>query len=228
MTADPTATRGLPAPPRSSAPNSATPRKAAAATTPTIAAISVQRRVAGLSGPLGPSTDPPSIDRSVRPSSRWSPPERRSPGRSWAVCAGFPARSSGSASRWRAARARIGVVLRRPDRVPRSGRARGARRTPMSAGTSTRHPALGDRRRLGGAPDRPDRRRLDGARASTSRGSASSSSARSPSASWSSWSRSSATAAARRRHADEALALAIRRIDPTVWLVPAAPTTGTP
>ena len=31
-------------------------------------------------------------------------------------------------------------------------------------------------------------------------------------------------AAARRRHADEALALAIRRIDPTVWLVPAAPT----
>ncbi|NQW92180.1 hypothetical protein HQQ88_17945 [Curtobacterium sp. VKM Ac-2861] len=32
-------------------------------------------------------------------------------------------------------------------------------------------------------------------------------------------------AAVRRRHADEALALAIRRIDPTVWLVPAAPTT---
>ncbi|MCS6550550.1 hypothetical protein NYS55_03815 [Curtobacterium flaccumfaciens pv. flaccumfaciens] len=32
------------------------------------------------------------------------------------------------------------------------------------------------------------------------------------------------TAAARRRQADEALALAIRRIDPTVWLVPAAPT----
>ncbi len=28
----------------------------------------------------------------------------------------------------------------------------------------------------------------------------------------------------RRRHEDEALALAIRRIDPTVWLVPAAPT----
>lgn len=27
----------------------------------------------------------------------------------------------------------------------------------------------------------------------------------------------------RRRRADEALALAIRRIDPTVWLVPAAP-----
>ncbi|MCS6562983.1 hypothetical protein [Curtobacterium poinsettiae] len=32
------------------------------------------------------------------------------------------------------------------------------------------------------------------------------------------------TARARRRQADEALALAIRRIDPTVWLVPAAPT----
>ncbi|WP_412872691.1 hypothetical protein [Curtobacterium flaccumfaciens] len=32
------------------------------------------------------------------------------------------------------------------------------------------------------------------------------------------------TATARRRQADEALALAIRRIDPTVWLVPAAPT----
>ncbi|MBT1546110.1 hypothetical protein [Curtobacterium aurantiacum] len=32
------------------------------------------------------------------------------------------------------------------------------------------------------------------------------------------------TASARRRQADEALALAIRRIDPTVWLVPAAPT----
>lgn len=32
------------------------------------------------------------------------------------------------------------------------------------------------------------------------------------------------TAVARQRHADEALALAIRRIDPTVWLVPAAPT----
>jgi hypothetical protein len=31
-------------------------------------------------------------------------------------------------------------------------------------------------------------------------------------------------ATARRRQADEALALAIRRIDPTVWLVPAAPT----
>ena len=30
--------------------------------------------------------------------------------------------------------------------------------------------------------------------------------------------------AVRRRRADEALALAIRRIDPTVWLVPAAPT----
>ncbi|MBT1597455.1 hypothetical protein [Curtobacterium flaccumfaciens] len=32
------------------------------------------------------------------------------------------------------------------------------------------------------------------------------------------------TATARRRQVDEALALAIRRIDPTVWLVPAAPT----
>ncbi|MBB1197324.1 hypothetical protein EGO52_11200 [Curtobacterium flaccumfaciens] len=29
--------------------------------------------------------------------------------------------------------------------------------------TSTRHPALGDRRRLAGPPDHPDRRRLDGA-----------------------------------------------------------------
>ncbi|PZF08523.1 hypothetical protein DEI98_14190 [Curtobacterium sp. MCLR17_034] len=115
------------------------------------------------------------------------------------------------------------TVLQRPDGVPRSGRARGARRTPMS-------PA----------------RRLATLRwvivavwlvllitrivvVSTAPG---------VDLSWYGIVEFGAialgvvvivvavvrTATARRRQADEALALAIRRIDPTVWLVPAAPT----